>query len=213
MQLYELHRPQSLDEVLGQDKAVGQVRRLYNAGFGGRAIWLSGPSGTGKTSIARIIAHTIADDFAITEYDSADCLTTSELDSVERTMGLYGFGKGGRCYIVNESHGLRKAIVRRLLGILERLPNHVVFIFTTTKAGQEKLFDDNIDANPLLSRCSVITLTSQGLSKVFAEHCRRIATEHNLNGRPLSAYLRLAADHKNNLRSMFMAVENGNMLP
>ncbi len=212
MQLYETYRPRTLDAILGQGKAVEQVKRLCKAGIGGKAIWISGASGIGKTSIARIIAGSIADDMGIVEYDSADCITTAELDSIERTMGLYAFGRGGRAYIVNESHALRKAVVRRLLGVLERVPNHVVFIFTTTRAGQEQLFDDNIDASPLLSRCHVVSLTSQGLGRVFAQHCMKIATDHSLNGRPLQAYVRLAQTCKNNCRQMLMEIESGKML-
>ncbi len=212
MLLYELHRPQNLDQILGQSKAVDQVKRLCKAGIGGRAIWLSGPSGTGKTTLARIIAATIADDMGIVEYDSADCLTTAELDSIERTMPLYAFGKGGRVFIVNEAHGLRKAIIRRFLGILERLPDHCTVIFTTTRQGESKLFDDNIDAGPLLSRCHIVNLTSQGLGPVFASHCMKIATAHGLNGRTLSAYIRLAQTCRNNCRQMLQEIESGKML-
>ena len=73
--LYEKYRPQTFEEVLGQDKAIRQIQLAGRTGFGGKAFWLSGPSGTGKTTLARIIARQIADDFCIEEYDSADKLT------------------------------------------------------------------------------------------------------------------------------------------
>ena len=207
MQLYEKYRPKQLDQIVGQDKAVKAIRRLSGRGFGGRALWISGASGTGKTTLARIIAGTIADDLYVTEYDSADNVTTSVLDDIDQAMHLYSVGKGGRCFIVNEAHGLRTAIIRRLLGILERIPAHVCFIFTTTKEGEAGLFDDQIDASPLLSRCLRIQLTNQGLAKPFAEHCRQIATKENLNGKPLQSYIRLAAKCHNNMRQMFQEIE------
>jgi len=210
--LFEKYRPTAFDEVLGQDKAINKVQFLLERGWGGRAWWISGASGTGKTTIAKIIASQGADDFYIAEYDSADAMSVSELDRLEQHMTYLAPGKGGRAYIINEAHGLRKPIIRRLLGLLERIPRHVCIIFTTTKTGESSLFDDHIDAHPLLSRCAKIELTNQGLAKVFAEHCRQIATVESLNGKPFQSYITLAQNCRNNCRQMLMAIEAGDML-
>ena len=55
MRLYEKYRPKTIDDVVGQPKACEQVRRMIAQGVGGRAVWISGPSGAGKTTLARII--------------------------------------------------------------------------------------------------------------------------------------------------------------
>jgi len=126
---------------------------------------------------------------------------------------LYGGGeRGGRAWIVNEAHGLRKPIIRQLLGILERLPRHCVVIFTTTRDGQESLCDEQIDAQPLLSRCVQITLTNQGLAPAFAKRAREIASSEGLNGKPESAYPRLVQRCRNNMRAVLQAIEAGEML-
>jgi len=50
--------------VVGQDNTLKRIEVLRRRGLSGRAYWLSGQSGTGKTTIARLIAAEIADDFA-----------------------------------------------------------------------------------------------------------------------------------------------------
>ena len=125
--LTEQYRPKQWSEVVGQDKLVSKIRALAKRGLAGRAYWLSGQSGTGKTTIARLLAAEVADDFMTQEVD-ASTLTVSALTELERQSQVSGFfgDKAGRAYIVNEAHGLRKDVIRQLLVTLERIPSHVV---------------------------------------------------------------------------------------
>ena len=211
MRLFEKYRPSVLSDVVGQDKAVAVVRRIIDQGAGGRAVWLSGTSGSGKTTLARIIAHSIADPFFVEEC-VADELGVERLDGWIRSMRLCAWGKGGRAFIVNEAHGLRAVIQRRLDGLLEEdLPGHCVVIFTTTWDGQEAMFD-GIDAGPLLSRCTPIRLTNQGLAQAFAERALTIARTENLDGQPIAAYVKLAKRCNNNMRAMLQEIDAGCMI-
>ena len=142
MQLTEQYRPNQWSEVVGQDKAVGMLNRLAKRSLAGRAYWIAGPSGTGKSTIARLIAQEVAAPFNIDEVDATD-LSAAAVRDLERISHLRGLGeKSGRAFIVNEAHGLNKAAVRQLLTTLEadRVPSHVVWVFTTTDHGAA-LFD------------------------------------------------------------------------
>jgi len=115
MTLAEKYRPRPLAELIGQARAVKIVERIAERGIGGRAFWISGASGTGKTTLARIITSMIAQRHSIVEYDSADKFKEADADRLADTMHTYGFlsstGLYGRAWIINEAHGLRRSVV------------------------------------------------------------------------------------------------------
>ena len=167
-----------------------------------------------KTTIARLLAAEIAEPLDVIEIDGGE-LTVSTIHQIRRDMeffgGIWGSGKTGRAWIINEAHGLTKNAERLLLTLLEPIPSHVMFVFTTTIEGHS-LFEETDDASPLLSRCTEIPLSRRDLAQAFAQRASEIATKEGLNGRPIEDYLKLARVCKNNFRAMLQRIDSGEML-
>jgi replication-associated recombination protein RarA len=206
MQLSEKYRPKTFQEVIGQDKAIALLKRLSEQGAGGHAYWIAGESGTGKTTLAEILAQQFASrDFDITRSVARDLSVTDIREIKQRWMYC-----GNHAWIVNEAHGLNRPCIELLLDILEGLLDRILICFTTTNAGND-LFEDHIDAAPFSSRCVNVKLTNQGLCSAFAQRAYDIADKEGLNGKPIEAYRTLAKQCKNNLRAMLSAIEAGAM--
>jgi replication-associated recombination protein RarA len=189
--LSEKYRPRTWSEFIGNAGAVRVVQALCESGLGGRAVWIYGGTGTGKTTLARIAAGTLADDFNIVELAGRN-LGLAELRDIAAQFRLYGLGTlSGRVLIVNEAHGLSRPCIEYLLDLLESLPRHCAVVFTTTSDGQERLFDEQIDACPLLDRCVQIKLSNQGLTPLFAARLREIAQCENCDGEPEAYYVKV----------------------
>ena len=212
-QLHEKYRPQTWKDVRGQKPAMRRLQCLAKRkNLTGRAYWLSGPSGTGKTTIARLIGREVADESNIEEIDATD-LSAAAIRELEKGSYCRRLGsRPGLAIIINEAHGLNKAAVRQLLTTLERIPGHVVWIFTTTTEGQQSLFA-GIDAHPLLSRCVNLPMQSgEKLTHSFAAHALEIARSEQLDGQPMAAYVELMEHCQNNLRAALTEIESGAML-
>ena len=222
MQLCEQYRPREWGDVIGQDKAARIVAALRPRGLAGRAYLIDGPTGTGKSTIGRLIAAEVAHPDFCQELDAGD------LDAATLREWEYGshYGApepGGRAYIVNECHGLKPTVVRQLLVTLERIPAHVAWVFTTTarpkrEDQQLRLFVAQAeDAHPFTSRCVGLSTTSQGLAQAAPPRLLAIAREAGLvNGQPEAAMLKLLArlvhECHGNLREALIEIEKGALL-
>jgi hypothetical protein len=125
------------------------------------------------------------------------------------------FGVGGKAFIVNEAHGLRKDTIKELLTAIEPpggLPEHIMWAFTTTKQGEQHLFecDESGDAAPLLSRCIEVQLVYDDATRLaFAKRAQEIARSEGIDGLPLSVYTRAVAASRGNFRRVLQQIESG----
>lgn len=207
--LFERYRPRTWDDLIGHSQVKRAVTAMKERGsLGGRAFLITGPSGIGKTSIAYLIAGDVCDTDNFVELDAGD-ITPARIDELEKSLRYRCIGdKPGRAVLLNECHSLRKDTVRKLLVVLERVPNHVTWVLTTTSAGQQLMLD-GIDADPLFSRCVPFRLEAFRYLKDFAQRAKDIAEAEGLGGAELDDYVALARKCKSNFRQMLSEIESG----
>lgn len=214
--LHEKYAPQTWDDYVGQDRAKTVARRIIERkDFDRAAFWIEcageNNSGTGKTTLARLIAGQVADPLYITEVGGSEV----NLDWCRRMADKCAYlpmptksGKTCRAFIVNEAHAMSDGAVDFILAFVYRLPPGTVLIFTTTRKAETGLF--GTDDGPFYSRCVRLTLTNQGLAKSFGNRLAMIAREEGLDGgKPDEWFVKLVQRVKNNMRAALQAVWAG----
>ncbi|MFZ2303661.1 MAG: DNA polymerase III subunit gamma/tau [Minisyncoccia bacterium] len=135
--LYRKYRPQTFEEVIGQEQVVKTLQGAIKAGTISHAYLFSGSRGTGKTSIARIFARTIGShDDDIYEIDAASNRGIDDIRSLRDAVHTVPMYSSYKVYIIDEVHMLTKESFNALLKTLEEPPRHVVFILATTDEGK-----------------------------------------------------------------------------
>ena len=148
--LYRKYRPQNFKDVLGQEHIVKVLEGSVALGNISHAYLFAGSRGTGKTSIARILAKAIGcSDNDLYEIDAASNRGIDDIRELREAVNTLPFESLYKVYIIDEVHMLTKEAFNALLKTLEEPPKHAVFILATTE----------IDKLPetIVSRCQVFT--------------------------------------------------------
>lgn len=132
--LYRKYRPSNWGEVVGQDHIVKAISGSIENGNISHAYLLCGPRGTGKTTIARIIAHELGtSENDIYEMDAASNRGIDDVREIKKNVQSLPFDSKYKIYILDEVHMFSKDAWNALLKTIEEPPSYVVFILATTE--------------------------------------------------------------------------------
>ena len=165
-------RPQTFDEVVGQDHITRTLKRAVESDRLSHAYMFAGPRGCGKTSTARILAKVInctdikkgnpcnkcasctgvieGKNLDVMEIDGASHTGVGEVRDLQESIGYAASQFARKVYIIDEVHMLSTHAFNALLKTLEEPPSHVYFIFATTAPQKDPRYDQiALSASPV----------------------------------------------------------------
>ncbi|MBU4338091.1 DNA polymerase III subunit gamma/tau [Patescibacteria group bacterium] len=153
--LYRKYRPKNFSEIIGQEKIVKILTSAVSSGRVAHAYLFTGPRGTGKTTIARILAKVInctgrkggepcnecancialntGRTFDVVEIDAASNTGVDNIRDLKESIGFSPALLKYKVFIIDEAHMLSKGAFNALLKMLEEPPEHAIFILATTE--------------------------------------------------------------------------------
>ena len=148
--LYRKYRPQQFKDVVGQEHIVSVLEGALSGGTTAHAYLFVGSRGTGKTSVARILARALGcESEDLTEIDAASNRGVDDVRALRDGVSTLPFRSPVKVYLIDEVHMLTREAFNALLKTLEEPPAHVVFILATT--------DFHKVPETIISRCEVHT--------------------------------------------------------
>ncbi len=148
LSLYRAYRPQTFAEVRGQEHITSVLEAAIKNSKIAHAYLFAGSRGTGKTSMARILAHTLGTaEEDIYEVDAASNRQVDDARHLREGVSTLPFNSTYKFYILDEVHMFTKDAWNTLLKTLEEPPVHAIFVLATTE----------LDKVPetIISRCQV----------------------------------------------------------
>ncbi|MDR3571524.1 MAG: DNA polymerase III subunit gamma/tau [Candidatus Pacebacteria bacterium] len=165
--LYREYRPHSFDEVRGQEQVTETLEKAIKNNKIAHAYLFAGTRGTGKTSVARILAKELGvSDKDLYEIDAASNTGVDNIRELREGVQTSPFDSKYKFYIIDEAHMLSRQAWNALLKTLEEPPAHAIFVLATTE--RDKVPDT------IQSRCEIYTF-KQPTRDVLAQAVQDVA--------------------------------------
>lgn len=134
MALYRTYRPASFADVRGQEDIIFVLEAAVKQGKISHAYLFAGSRGTGKTSMARILARALGtSEEDVYEMDAASNRQVDDVRSLREGVSTLPFNSTYKFYILDEVHMFTKEAWNTLLKTLEEPPSHAIFVLATTE--------------------------------------------------------------------------------
>ena len=192
--LYRKYRPTRFSDVVGQEDIIAALRNQVAAGRTGHAYLFTGVRGTGKTTLARMLAKAVncpntkdgepcgeceicrgIDNGSVLDVTEIDAASNNRVDDVRDLLDETSYTPAMcnmRVYIVDEVHMLTMQAFNALLKTLEEPPRHVMFILATTEV-------QKVPAT-ILSRCQRFDF-KRIPEDMIAERVRYVAAQEGIS--------------------------------
>jgi len=165
------HRPQTLEDIVGQDHVVDIVRGMIKRKKVSNAMLLTGATGVGKTTFARIIVSTINDGnlYDVQEVNVGDNRSIDDIRGIASSVQYRPMASRFKAFILDECQalGVNSPATNALLKVLEDIPKYVVFVLCTSEP-------DKV-APTIKGRCSPMALNEvisvEDLQKLIKRIC------------------------------------------
>ena len=180
--LYRKYRPSSFEDVVGQDKVVKVLKHAIASNKISHAYLFAGPRGTGKTTMAKLIARMVncqnpvdgepcgkcenclrgvSLNEDVIEIDAASNNGVDEIRELRDKVSLVPTKSKYKIYIIDEVHMLTTGAFNALLKTLEEPPAHAIFILATTELHKIPI--------TVASRCQKFQFTKLSMDDMFSD--------------------------------------------
>jgi len=195
--LYRKYRPQTFEEVIGQEPIIKTLTNALKQGRISHAYIFAGPRGSGKTTVARLVAKAVnclepknglpcnhchscqqfieSNAIDLVEIDAASNRGIDEIRELKEGIRFTPIQAKYKVFIIDEAHMLTKEAFNALLKTLEEPPSHAIFVLATTEI--EKM------PPTIISRCQRYDFKRPPIS-IIIERLTKLAKLENIDIEP-----------------------------